>query len=229
MSHSIFHHSHAHAPQTEGLVIHWGTPYDVLMPLATFGGMRRVHRRVVDLVEAKPGDAVLDVGCGPGNLALLLAQRVGPSGLAAGIDASPEMIARARRNARRRGVSVDFRLEPVEAVSFPDQRFDAVVSSFVYHHLPGDLKQRALASIARVLKPGGRLCIVDFMPRPRPGRPAPMATDMGALADLLGANGFTDITTGYGLPSLGLLVKALGLPQAGYVMARRAAEPGKQV
>src|SRR6185437_7641086 len=153
--------SHSH---TEGMVIHWAARYDLLVPLFTFGRVRRVRRAIADLAQVGPGDAALDVGCGPGDLAMTLAERVGPGGLAAGIDASPEMIARARQKARRRGLSVDFRNDPVEALSFADDTFDSVVSSFVIHHLPGDLKRRAMASIARVLKPGGRVFLVDFMP-----------------------------------------------------------------
>jgi ubiquinone/menaquinone biosynthesis C-methylase UbiE len=220
MSQTISRHAHAHAPQTAGRVIHWATGYDLLISLFSFGRMRRIYSRIADLVQAKPGDALLDVGCGPGNLALLLAQRVGSDGKVAGIDASPEMIARARQKAERRHAPVDFRLEPVEALSFADGSFDGVVSSFVYHHLPDDLKPRALASIARVLKPGGRVCIVDFMPRAS-ARRAPMATNMPALADLLRAAGFVEIRDGYEIPSPGLLARVLGLPPAGFVLARK--------
>ncbi|HEY7356179.1 MAG TPA: methyltransferase domain-containing protein [Ktedonobacterales bacterium] len=219
MSQTISPHFHAHAPHTAGRVIHWAARYDLFVPLFTFGRVRRLRSRIADLVQAQPGDAILDVGCGPGDLALLLARRVGSGGMAAGIDASPEMIARARQKAGRRGLTVDFRLEPVEALSFADHTFDGVVSSLMYHHLPADLKPQALASIARVLKPGGRVCIVDFMPHPdsRRGR---MATNMAALADLLRDARFVDIRDGYGLPSLGLLTTAMGLPPVGYVMAR---------
>ena len=66
-------HTAAH-PQTEGMVIHWATPYDVLVPLLTFGQMGRLRSAIADLAQAKPGDAVLDVGCGPGDLALALAR-----------------------------------------------------------------------------------------------------------------------------------------------------------
>jgi ubiquinone/menaquinone biosynthesis C-methylase UbiE len=213
-------HTASH-PHTEGMVIHWATLYDLLVPLSTFGRVHRVRRAIADLVQVGPGDAALDVGCGPGDLALVLAQRVGPDGLVAGIDASPEMIGRARQKARRRGISVDFRNDPVEALSFADQVFDTVVSSFVVHHLPADLKRHAMASIARVLKPGGRVYLIDFMPLADPEKPAPMATDMQALSDLLRDAGWTDITTGRDLPSLGLLVKLLAIPPLGYVTARK--------
>ena len=214
-------HTISHAPHTEGRVIHWAARYDLLIPLFTFGQVHRVRRRIADLAQAKPGDAVLDVGCGPGDLALVLAERVGPTGTVAGIDPSPEMIARARQKAQRRQVAADFRVEPVEALSFADQSFDAVVSSFAFHHLPGDLKPRALASMARVLKPGGLVCIVDFMPSADQRRAA-MSTDMQALSDLLGEAGFQDIIGGRRLPSMGFLVGLLGIAPPGSVSARKA-------
>jgi demethylmenaquinone methyltransferase/2-methoxy-6-polyprenyl-1,4-benzoquinol methylase/phosphoethanolamine N-methyltransferase len=122
-----------------------------------------LRSRTADLALLTEGEAVLDVGCGTGDLALQVARRVGSSGLVAGIDAAPEMIARARQKAARRHVAIDFRIEPVEALSFADQTFDVVVSSLVFHHLPDALKRRGLAEIQRVLKPGGRLLLVDFL------------------------------------------------------------------
>lgn len=108
---------------------------------------------------------MLDVGCGTGDLTLEVARRVGSSGLVAGIDAAPEMVARARQKAERRHMAIDFRVEPVERLTFADQAFDVVVSSLVFHHLPDALKREALAEIRRVLKPGGRLLLVDLLGR----------------------------------------------------------------
>jgi ubiquinone/menaquinone biosynthesis C-methylase UbiE len=72
------------------------------------------------------------------------------------------MIEVARRKAARVRAEIDFRVEPIEALSFPDQSFDVVLSSLMMHHLPDDLKPRALAELRRVLKPGGRVLIADF-------------------------------------------------------------------
>jgi ubiquinone/menaquinone biosynthesis C-methylase UbiE len=117
------------------------------------------------------GGGVLDVGCGTGTLTLLARQQVGLTGEVVGIDASLEMIAAARRKAAARQVSVDFRQAAIEALPFPDHTFDVVLSSLMMHHLPNDVKRRGLLEIQRVLRPGGRLLIVDMMrPTSRLGR-----------------------------------------------------------
>jgi ubiquinone/menaquinone biosynthesis C-methylase UbiE len=129
------------------------------------GKGERVWQEMLDQAGLKPGDRVLDVGCGPGSLTLLAKKRVGEAGQVAGIDASPEMIAVAEEKAQRAGLQVDYRLEVVERLPFSDSSFDAVLSSLMVHHLPLDLKRQALAEILRVLKPGGCLVILD-MKRP---------------------------------------------------------------
>jgi ubiquinone/menaquinone biosynthesis C-methylase UbiE len=150
-------------PQTEGRTIRWAARYDLLVFLFTLGRAATLRSRTADLAQLTTGDAVLDGGCGTGDLALQVYRRVGSTGLVAGIDASPEMVARARQKATRRHTTIDFRVEPVETLSFADHTFDVVVSSLVFHHLPPALKQRGLVEIQRVLKPGGRLLLVDFM------------------------------------------------------------------
>ena len=156
------HQASSPGPQTEGRTIRWARRYDLLVFLFTLGQAGRLRSRTADLAQLTPGEAVLDVGCGTGDLTLDIYRRVGSTGLVAGIDAAPEMVARARQKARHRQMAIDFRVEPVEALSFADQTFDVVVSSLVFHHLPDTLKRQGLAEIHRVLKPGGRLLLVDF-------------------------------------------------------------------
>ena len=79
-----------------------------------------------------------------------------------GIDASPEMIATAGKKARKAGLDIDFRNESIEALPFPDGQFDAVLNTVMLHHLPRKVRETGIREIRRVLKPGGRVLIVDF-------------------------------------------------------------------
>lgn len=137
--------------------------YDLIVQWIVMRGRERTFRQMtVDLAQIQSGEAVLDVGCGTGTLALIAQERVGPMGHIWGIDPSASMIAGARRKAARRRLPVEFRSGVIEQIDFPDHAFDVVLSTFMMHHLPYDLKCRGLAEIARVLKPGGRLLVVDF-------------------------------------------------------------------
>jgi ubiquinone/menaquinone biosynthesis C-methylase UbiE len=102
-------------------------------------------------------------------LAIAASRHVGSTVTVAAIDASPQMIARARRKAAKAGAHVVFELAVVEALPFSDGRFDVVLSTLMMHHLPRGTRQDAAREIRRVLKPGGRLLVVDFG-RPQAGR-----------------------------------------------------------
>jgi ubiquinone/menaquinone biosynthesis C-methylase UbiE len=149
-------------PTTTGRTIGWAEHYDLVVQLLTLGRAKALRQLTIDQAQLRSGEAVLDVGCGTGDLTLLAKQRVGAAGRVSGIDAGPEMIEVARRKAAKRNTEIDFRVEPIEALTFPNQSFDVVLSSLMMHHLPDDLKPRALAEIGRVLKPGGRVLIADF-------------------------------------------------------------------
>lgn len=168
-------HGHSHsptvAPETQGRLIRWARLYDGLIWLKFLGQARKLRALPVNLAAIKPGERVLDVGCGTGDVTLAAARRTGPTGAVYGIDASTEMIENARRKASRLGRKVKFQTEAVEALSFADGSFDVVLSSLMMHHLPGDLKQRALKEIRRVLRPGGRLVIIDIQAPSKPPRP----------------------------------------------------------
>jgi ubiquinone/menaquinone biosynthesis C-methylase UbiE len=150
------------APETTGRTIRsWARWYDWLH-LLTFGSQKRLLRSVVRAAAADVGDAVLDVGCGTGTLALFVDEAVGADGRVEGIDASPEMIAEARKKIAREGGRANVQVALIEEIPFGDGEFDIATNTYVFHHLPDDLKRRGVAEIRRVLKPGGRLLIVDF-------------------------------------------------------------------
>ena len=158
------HHFHPaeSAAQTEGLLIRWAPYYDLAVNITTLGQARRLRKLTVDQARIDPGDCVLDVGCGTGEVTLLAKARAG-QGNVYGIDPAPEMIAVARRKAARKRLEIDFRTGVIEALPFPDSSIDVVTSSLMMHHLPDHLKARGVAEIYRVLRPGGRLLIADFL------------------------------------------------------------------
>jgi ubiquinone/menaquinone biosynthesis C-methylase UbiE len=202
-------HTHKHetqdsAPATEGSVIHWAWGYDWLVGALTLGRAGALRRQTVRLAQIQPGERVLEVGCGTGDVALLARAAAGPAGAVVGIDPSPEMIARAQQKAARRRVGIDYRVGVIENLELPSASFDIVLSSLMMHHLPERLKHEGLAEIRRVLKPGGRLLVVDVTPpTTRQGRlMRTLALHGGArtgakdLPALLRDSGFTRIEAG---------------------------------
>jgi ubiquinone/menaquinone biosynthesis C-methylase UbiE len=162
-------HSHESPAQTEGRLIRWASFYDATVNLMTLGHAGLLRNLTVDKALLRPGESILDIGCGTGGLTIPAKTRVGEKGVAAGIDPAPEMIAVARRKAERAGLEIDFRVSAVEALPFADGTFDVVTSSLMMHHLSRQLQIQGLAEVRRVLKPGGRVFIADML-RPSESR-----------------------------------------------------------
>ena len=197
-------HQPEHPPATRGRLIRWAKYYDASVSLLMLGRRAQLRRQTVALAGIQPGERVLEVGCGTGDVALAASALAGPTGAVMGIDPSPEMIAVARAKALRAARAVDFQIGLIEALAFPDATFDVVLSSLMMHHLPDDLKRQGLVEIARVLKPGGRLLIVDIKrPTGRLGRALLTLAMHGGLeqgiqdlSPMLSASGFAQAETG---------------------------------
>lgn len=188
--------------RTAGRILHGAAGYDFLLWLVTGGRERRFRQTLLDLARVTPGEAVLDVGCGTGTLAILARQRVGPGGTVCAIDASPAMISRARRKAARASVDVAFEIAAAEQLPFSDCRFDVALSTVMLHHLPRHARQQSAREMRRVLKPGGRVLVVDFGTPSRERRSLIGRfhrhghTQLRDIVDLLGAAALNPIESG---------------------------------
>jgi arsenite methyltransferase len=118
--------------------------------------VERQRRATLAALELRAGERVIDIGCGPGYLAAEMAELVGPEGFVQGVDPSPHMLAIAARRAL-----AHMELSEGDALSLPgdDTTFDAAVSTQVYEYVP-DIAA-ALVEARRVLRPGGRLVVLD--------------------------------------------------------------------
>jgi len=136
--------------------------YDLINSLLSAGLHRRWKQATARLVQVPPGGRAIDVCCGTGDLALLLAGYVGPRGRVVGIDFSEEMLRVARRKTAAAGlaISVGFALGDAESLALPDAAFDGATMGFGIRNTVHP--EAALREIHRVLRPGGRLAILEF-------------------------------------------------------------------
>ncbi len=148
--------------------------YDLMNTVMTGGTDARWRRSTVASLRLRPGNRVLDVATGTGKLALAASERVGPAGVVIGLDASAGMLARAARahgrHAADRGFgAIEWVVGDAMSMPFADAAFDAVSIGFGLRNLPDF--GAGLTETARVLRPGGRLAILEIsVPRSSVGR-----------------------------------------------------------
>lgn len=183
-----------------GIVLHRADGYDLLARVLTYGREGRFRQFMLRLARLQPGEAVLDVGCGTGTLAIAARRLVGADGRVTGVDASVEMVERARVKAVRAGRDLTFVQATAQELPFEDGQFDIVIGTLMLHHLPKPIRSTFFHEAERVLKPGGRLLLIDFG---RPLRESRLPRlhrhghiDMNAVGTLLAETGFRVDDTG---------------------------------
>ncbi len=140
--------------------------YDVMNSVMTAGLHHTWRRRAVDLARVGPGDRVLDVATGTGDLALELAARVAPGGSVVASDFSEEMLTRARSKAATAAVPVTFEWANAMALPYDDDAFATATVGFGARNF-SDL-DRGLAEMARVVRPGGTVVVLEITTPTRP-------------------------------------------------------------
>ncbi len=130
-------------------------------PLQRLLGLESYHRQLVDQAGIRSGHRVLEIGCGTGNLTLLV-KRLHPGAEVVGLDPDPKALARARQKAGRKALPVRLDYGFAQELPYLDALFDRAFSAFMFHHLGLDEKETALREVRRVLKPGGSLHLLDL-------------------------------------------------------------------
>ena len=166
MALSLKHH---HTNTTENAkqpgVLYHPRFYDRLSAAFFLGRRRRIWDDLVAASGVKPGDDVLDVGCGTGYFATRLTPAVLPGGTVTGVDPSAPMIDYCRQRA---ATHTRFEVGTAQYLPFNDHSFDVVVSSLAIHHIPPDTRAAALTEMLHVLRPHGRLLLADIRPPDNP-------------------------------------------------------------
>jgi demethylmenaquinone methyltransferase/2-methoxy-6-polyprenyl-1,4-benzoquinol methylase len=138
-------------------------PHYDLMNDAMSLGMHRLWKKIaIDLLKATPGEHILDLAAGTGDLSRAIAKRVGPTGKVIASDINPNMLEEGRKKCLDTGIfnSIEFVVADAQALPFEDNTFDAITMGFGLRNVPEP--EKALREMARVLKPGGRALVLEF-------------------------------------------------------------------
>jgi demethylmenaquinone methyltransferase/2-methoxy-6-polyprenyl-1,4-benzoquinol methylase len=140
--------------------------YDAMNSVMSAGLHHRWRARTVDAAGVGPGDATLDVCCGTGDLALELRRRVGAGGRVVGLDFSAPMLELAERKSEAAGAGIEWMQGNALELPFEDASFDAATVGFGVRNV-ADV-EGAIAEMARVVRPGGRVAILEITTPQRP-------------------------------------------------------------
>jgi ubiquinone/menaquinone biosynthesis C-methylase UbiE len=144
-------------------------PLALYDPFTRLLGARRLQERLIDQARIRPDDRVLDIGCGTGNLTLLVATRY-PTASVVGLDPDPAALDRARKKAAKGKLTATFDQGFAEELPYPDRSVDVVLCSLALHHVTEEHRTQSLREVARVLRPGGTFHLLE-MAKGDPARP----------------------------------------------------------
>ena len=130
-------------------------------PLVRFLGFDRSRQELISQANVKPDHQILDIGCGTGTFVVLL-KRQFPAVQVIGLDPDPKALRRAQNKVARAAVSVQLDRGFSDELRYKNESFDRVFSSFMFHHLDEQERQKTLKEVLRVLKPGGSFHLLDF-------------------------------------------------------------------
>lgn len=198
--------------------------YDAYMRKVTFGREGALREMTVHLAPVKPGDCVLEVGCGTGSLTLAAKKQAGASGKVFGIDIIPGMIELSQQKAAQANEEISFQLGGIDNIPFPENQFDIVMCSFMIFHMSELTRRKGIAEIHRVLKPQGRLLVLDLA---LPTQPLSRAIaklifggmlehELGELLPIMKMSGFSEIEIApakFRVMGLSILAYVLGVAQ----------------
>jgi ubiquinone/menaquinone biosynthesis C-methylase UbiE len=136
--------------------------YDKYMNKITLGREDALRTMTVTLAQVNPGDCVLEIGCATGTLSLAAKRQAGPTGSVFGIDIIPGMIEVSRNKAALAKLDVTFQSGSIEDIPFPNEYFDVVMCSFMIFHMSEKVRNKGIKEIYRVLKPQGKLLVLDL-------------------------------------------------------------------
>jgi len=135
--------------------------YDPLVRFISsfFGGEVSLRRLTIDKMDLKPGQKVLDVCCGTGTLCTMIAEDIGIEGAVVGVDLSENMLKKAEN---KREDNIRFCYANAEEIPYADGYFDRASVTFGLHEMPHHVRMNVLCEMRRVLKPGGRITVLDY-------------------------------------------------------------------
>jgi ubiquinone/menaquinone biosynthesis C-methylase UbiE len=193
--------------------------YDKYMNKITLGREDALRTMTVTLAQVNPGDCVLEIGCATGTLSLAAKRQAGPTGSVFGIDIIPGMIEVSRNKAAQAKLDVTFQLGNIEDIPFPNEYFDVVMCSFMIFHMSEKVRNKGIKEIYRVIKPQGRLLVLDLA---LPTQPASrrilklllgfmLKHDLKELQPIMESSGFSQIEIAQAK------FRVLGLPLLSFV------------